>query len=307
LGRDHFFSLSPLFCVHLQIFFPKTLEGRERHEIFPEDRRHADEKISAFQSDLPLGDLRHSWKLAKGIVLQEILKAADSLRPDWIIQGSRRLSGLEEWFPGGISWWTIQKASCPVITVKHLPSASGQTRHLGEFQQDRRALHPETRGAQPPSLRKILYLSGSGESSSRALPDAAALARKSGAELIILHVVDEPCKKNLNSRRHGEDDPAVRLQRLVEKAQTLQTELNVSSSLIIGNPEEAVLARIHQGDTDMVVMGVTHSGGLGIIPTGIFRDHIFHRTSCPIMTVNRNPTGLEKRYQKIFKSWRQRT
>jgi len=295
-----FFHCLPSSAFISKFFFPKALEGREQHEISPEDRRHADEKISAFQSDLPLGDLRHSWKLAKGIVLQEILKAADSLRPDWIVQGSRRLSGLEEWFPGGISWWTIQKASCPVITVKHLPSASGQTRHPGAFHRDRRESQLNTNDAEPASLREILYLSGSGESSSRALPDAAALAAKSGAELIILHVVDEPGNNNRNNRRHGEDDPAVRVQRLVEKARTLQTELHVSSRLIVGNPEEAVLGRIHEGDTDMVVMGVTHSGDLGIIPTGIFRDRIFHRTTCPIMTVNRSSTGFEKRYQKIF-------
>jgi nucleotide-binding universal stress UspA family protein len=295
-----FFHCLPASAFISKFFFPKALEGRGRQEISLEERRHAEEKISAFELDLPLGDLRHSWKIAKGIVLQEILKAADSLRPDWIIQGSRRLSGLEEWIPGGIPWWTIQKASCPVITVKHLPSVSGQTRHLGAFHRDHLESHPETCGAQPPSLRKILYLSGSGESSSRALPDAAAIAKKSSAELIILHVVDEPRKKNLKSGRHEEDDPAVRLQRLVAKARTLQTELNVSSTLVVGNPEEAVLSRIHEDDTDMVVMGIAHSGGLGIIPAGIFRDRIFHRTTCPIMTINRNSAGLEKRYQKLF-------
>lgn len=295
-----FFHCLPSSAFISKFFFPKALEGRERHEISLEERRQAEEKISSFQSSLPLGDLRHSWKLAKGIVLQEILKAADSLRPDWIIQGSRRLSGLEEWIPGGPSWWTIQNAACPVITVKHLPSASGQMRHPGVFHRDRSEPQRNTDGTQPAPLREILYLSGSGESSNRALPDAAALAAKSGAELIILHVVDEPGKNNPGNRRPGEDGPAIQVQRLVEKAQTLQTELRVSSRLIVSNPEEAVLGRIHEGDTDMVVMGVAHRGDLGIIPTGIFRDRIFHRTTCPIMTVNRNSTGFGKRYQKVF-------
>ena len=295
-----FFHCLPSSALISKFFFPKAGEGGERHEISPEDRRHVEEMISSFQSDLPLGDLRHSWKIAKGLVLQEILQAADSLRPDWIIQGSRRLSGLESWIPGGISWLTIQKAACPVITVKHLRFPSGQTRHLTQFQRDQGESYLKTCGVQPLSLRKILYLSGSGESSDKALPEAASLAKKSGAELIILHIIDESRKKNLGSQRDGNGDPASRVLRLVEKARILQTGLNVSSSLLVGDPEETVLARIHDGHTDMVVMGVANSDGLGIIPSGIFRDRIFHRTTCPIMTVNRGSADLEKRYQKLF-------
>jgi nucleotide-binding universal stress UspA family protein len=287
-----FLHCLPASALISNFFFPKGTPDRGRDEIPLEDKRRAEERISAFQSALPLGDLRHSWKIVQGAVLHEILKAADSLRPDWIIQGGRRFSGLEEWIPGGTSWWMIQKAPCPVITVKRLPSVSHQARHAGEFHRDHPESHPSL------SFRKILYLCGSGESSSRALPDAAALAKKSGAELIIFHVVEAPGKREPDGNRSVKEDPAMRVQQLVEKARTLQTELKVSSSLAIGSPEEAILARIQEGDADMIVMGAARGGGF--IPTGIFRDRIFKRATCPIMTVNRNPAGFEKRYRKLF-------
>lgn len=287
-----FFHCLPFSAQASKFFFPKSAEQTARNQILPEERRRAEERISIFESLLPLDGLRHRWKISKGAVLQEILKAADSVRPEWIIQGSRRSPGFEGWIPGGTAWWTIQKAPCPVITLKHRHSGARDIRGFGEFHRDTPEDGPKRGGPAPPSLREILYLSGSGKSSGRALTAAAALAKKGGAELVVLHVTDPTRRGDPDGPK---EDPDARVQRLVERARLLQTGLNVSSSLLVGNPAETVLARIRLGKPDMVVMGAADTGAMAILPAAGFRERIFQGTTSPIMTVNRSFPGLQKR------------
>lgn len=294
-----FFHCLPASALMSGRFFPKPAEAPARHQISPEERRLTEARISAFESLLPLAGLSSRWQIAKGAVLPEILKTAGLLRPDWIIQGSRRSSALEEWIPGGTAWWTIQKAPCPVITVKHHPQQGQTLRGAGES-----PLPPpgsyRSEEQRPPPFREILYLSGSGKSSDRALPAAAALANKSGAGLVILHIAGQTLDRKPGTR-NGAADPGGRVQQLVEKARMLQVGLKVSSLLVAGDPEEAVLARIQERVPDMIVMGVASIDGMGLLPTVIFRDRIFHRTACPIMTVNQQSAGLERRFRKLLK------
>jgi nucleotide-binding universal stress UspA family protein len=293
----------PFHAVTSKFFFPNARRDGEPREVSPEEKRRAEEKISTILSGLPLGDLRHSRKITKGKILQEILNAVDSIRPDWIIQGSRTSFGPEEWIAGGIAWRLIQEAACPIITVKHGPSTSRQPllseRHpLVPFQPSSAAAQSEA-----PSLRKILFLTGFGESSGRALPHAAALAKKTGAELIILHILPNPYPIVAVRGNHPIDDPTQHLQLLVERARTLQTGLNASTCLRLGNPEEVIFSRIQEGDVDMIVMGTGKEIGAGMIQASRLTNGIFRHAPCPVMTINREGilSGIENRYQKIFR------
>ncbi|MCE5262232.1 MAG: universal stress protein [Deltaproteobacteria bacterium] len=259
-----------------RFFFPKSPAEKKGGRLPPGAVRRAEERVLALLADLPLGDLHYSLQITEGAVLAEILRCADSARPDWIIQGNRLLSRLEEWIPRGTSWRLIRKASSPVITVKHDPPASHWP------------------------LRKILHLTDFGESSLRALPHAAALAHRTGAELIILHVL--PDGQRVPDHRDGSAaGPAGRMASLLEKAQALQTGLRVSASLMAGTAEEAVFARIGEGDVGMIVIG-TGRGGSGMIGETSFVEWICRRATCPVMTVNREAatSGIERRYRKIY-------
>jgi len=292
----------PSAAMTSKFFFPKARDDHQRNQISPGERRRAEENISTLLSDLPLGDLRYSWQITKGVVLHEILKAADSVHPDWIIQGSRISSGREEWILRGRSWRLIQKATCPVITVKHDPPASRLLLRPGE-QPPVAAVSPAaTAKSEPPSPRKILYLTGFGESSGPALPHAAALAHKTGAVLIILHVLADLHLVPGIRMNPSLVDPAERMQFLLDKARALQTGLNVSSCLSTGNPEEVILSRIGEGDVDMIVMGTGNGSRSAMIQGSTFTERILRHAPCPVMTVNREgvSSGIERRYRKIF-------
>jgi nucleotide-binding universal stress UspA family protein len=289
-------------AVTSTFFFPKTRDDRENYHLSPGETRRAEEDILTFLSDLPLDNLRYSWKITKGVVLHEILKAVDSVRPDWIIQGSRIFSRLEEWVPRGTSWRLIQKSSCPVITVKHdpppsrLPILSGEPPRVAPLSPAASAM------SEPLSPHKILYITNFGESSRLALPHAAALANKTRAELIILHVLDD--KRRIPGIRMNPPaaDPAGRMELLLDQARALQTGLNASACLDNGNPEEAILSRIGKRDVDMIIMGTGNGSRPGMIQGNTLVERIFRRAACPVMTVNREEvsSGMERRYRKIF-------
>jgi nucleotide-binding universal stress UspA family protein len=289
------------YAMTSKFFFQKRLSNQERNQISPGERHRAEENISTILSALPLGDVRHSWQITKGVVLYEILKAADSVHPDWIIQGSRFSSGLEEWIPRGTSWRLIQKASCPVITVKHHPPASRlllppDEHHLVS------PVSPAATRSEPLSPRKILYLTGFGESSRLALPHAAALANKTGAVLIILHVLADLRRIPGIRISPSVADPSEQIQFLLDKAKAMQTGLNASSCLSTGNPEEVIFSRIDEGDVDMIVMGTGNGSRSAMIQGSTFIERILRRTPCPVMTVNREGVSsrMERRYRKIF-------
>ena len=54
----------------------------------------------------------------EGATSDVILKTAVSFRPDLIVLGSRRLSGMQAWLLRGVSYRVAQEAPCPVLLCK---------------------------------------------------------------------------------------------------------------------------------------------------------------------------------------------
>lgn len=53
-----------------------------------------------------------------GVVVEEILKAAESSKADLIVMGSRGLTGFKELVLGSVSSAVVHRAKMPVLTVK---------------------------------------------------------------------------------------------------------------------------------------------------------------------------------------------
>lgn len=53
-----------------------------------------------------------------GVVVEEILKAADASKADLIVMGSRGLTGFKEMVLGSVSSAVVHRAKMPVLTVK---------------------------------------------------------------------------------------------------------------------------------------------------------------------------------------------
>ena len=57
--------------------------------------------------------------VVKGIPYIEIIKAAKDLSADLIVMGTHGRTGLEHILIGSVAERVIQKASCPVLSIRH--------------------------------------------------------------------------------------------------------------------------------------------------------------------------------------------
>jgi nucleotide-binding universal stress UspA family protein len=295
------FELKLLHCLpasarSARFFFPRTPETDRRDCVSPEEKRMTEERLSALMSDHALGDLPYTLHVVRGMVLPEILKRAATVHPDLIIQGRRNSFRREEWISGGLSRELIQKASCPVVTVKHRPFPSRLLLRPGEspLLTDEAGAVAVDRSVHEPG--KVILLTDFGTPSTRALPHAAWLACRMGSELVILHVLEK-------NRGDFAEEAASRLRFLVERAEALQLALKVSSRLEIGHPEQTIIPRIGRPGLALVVMGAGNTRGSGSLLSKGVLEKILRWTACPVMTVSPEgfPQGIDSRYRSIFR------
>lgn len=288
----HCLASSPLSA---RLFFPRKHDSR-LPEVSAQERRFVEQRMAEMVAALAAADLRHSLRIVKGAVLHEVVRAIDSVHPDWIIQGRRASLRGEEWLTGGISRGVMEKAPCPVITLPH-PSPSSRLvmdrEELPASASDVAASKPHRESF---SSAKIIFLTAFGESSMRALPAAAMLAGKTGAELFMVHLRTDPPDHPKAS------DPGKQLQLLVEKAKALQRGLEVSPCLYEGNPEDLIGKFIRPGTGDMVVMGLGRQSGPPLFQDRLI-ETVLRKAACPVMTVGLKgiSAGVEERYRQIYR------
>ena len=104
--------------------------------------------------------------IARGKPFSEILKAAAAVKARAVMMGGQGHGGLKEKFLGRTAQRVVREAPCPVYIVKEPYSASVP--------------------------KRILCAVDYSEPSKKALEQAAALAKQSGAALSLLHVVENP-------------------------------------------------------------------------------------------------------------------
>ena len=159
-----------------------------------------------------------------------------------------------------------------------------------------------------PVIRKILYTTDLSSNAAYAFAYAASLANRYGAEIIVLHVMEEflssqemsvmsiieekePFVKNLNIQA------ALELVRgRIEKfCQDRSEELPSCTFIIdqitvkIGNPVEEILNHAEKTGCDMIVMGARGHGLLADIMIGSTSRRVVRRSQKPVLVV-RLPT-----------------
>ncbi|MGB7821636.1 MAG: universal stress protein [Candidatus Sulfotelmatobacter sp.] len=127
------------------------------------------------------GNVPHRTWLAEGEVSKAIRTLASENWIDLIVVGASGKANLDKFFLGSIAEGIFRKATCPVLTVGPRVAVK----------------------APGPVLKQILYLTNLREESHCALDYAISLASHCGAQLMLLHVVeqDEPNPPDQESLR----------------------------------------------------------------------------------------------------------
>jgi len=146
-------------------------------------------------------------------------------------------------------------------------------------------------------LKKILVATDFGSASESALRYAQALARGFGAELHVLHVVENLLTRAMDGYGYAAISPEVQLD--VERAGLRQTEGLLSdedrrelrakaSTVTSNNPAAEIVDYARTNGIDLVVVGTHGRGAIAHLFMGSVAERVVRTAPCPVLTV-RNP------------------
>ncbi len=134
-------------------------------------------------------------------------------------------------------------------------------------------------------LQRILFPTDFSESGGEALLYATALARDTGAKLIVLHVEEQPLAYGAGHGYYSgpepeEEDLLARMQALQPHDDALEYEYHI----ITGDPGSRIAGFAKEQEVDLIVMGTHGRSGLLHLLLGSVAEAVVRHAHCPVMT-----------------------
>ena len=159
-------------------------------------------------------------------------------------------------------------------------------------------------------MKKILVPTDFSKPALLAVDAAADIARKSGAELILLHVVEGASEGSFNiegeATYSGDWEDKIFTLKLIEKAKKQLTKLagdskladvKVRQELKMGSPFHGMNAIITERKVDLVVMGTSGKSELEQMIIGSNTEKVVRHAHCPVLTLHNKP--IRKEFKNI--------
>jgi universal stress protein A len=148
-----------------------------------------------------------------------------------------------------------------------------------------------------PTLTKILAPNDFSDDSTRALGYAEEMARKFGAEVLVLHV-DQPLAPVMLAPEFGPSIDTGVMSRIAEEQRLLaQKELDkivgrlrdgglkARSLLRVGAPFLEIINAAQTENADLIVMGTHGRSGLAHVLLGSVAERVVQKAPCPVLTI----------------------
>ncbi|MBW3600164.1 MAG: universal stress protein [Planctomycetes bacterium] len=133
---------------------------------------------------------------------------------------------------------------------------------------------------------KILFPTDFSHCSDSALPLATALARDTGAKLLIVHVEEPPLAYGGGEMYYGTPDPVTEdLRKMLQKVVPSDPAVAHEHHLVVGDPAVAVAELAKSEGVDFIVMGTHGRTGLRRLLMGSVAEAIVRRSPCPVLTM----------------------
>ena len=135
-------------------------------------------------------------------------------------------------------------------------------------------------------IQKILFPVDLTDNSSKVFPYVLSVSEKYGAEICLLHVVEDFAKwVPLEQYREDALKGAEETLKKVCEAQ-LQGCPSFQEKIVYGDPAQEILKAIESEKIDVVVMGTHGRKGLENVLFGSVARNVVRRSSVPVLTVN---------------------
>ncbi|MFZ9981797.1 MAG: universal stress protein [Cyclobacteriaceae bacterium] len=154
-------------------------------------------------------------------------------------------------------------------------------------------------------MKKILVPTDFSKHGMAALETAVELAKKSGAAITLLHVVEQALTGSYTISGEGhpnESEERMFTYEMIKKSrQILEKQVmdprfknvTVTGELKLGNPYHGIRAIITDHKPDLVVMGARGNNSLERIILGSTTERVVRHMDCPVLTVHKKPLNFK--------------
>jgi nucleotide-binding universal stress UspA family protein len=148
------------------------------------------------------------------------------------------------------------------------------------------------------AFKQILVATDFSEPSELALEYAHTLARKFGAALAVVHVVEEPFPI---ASEFSPADVASYRTRLVDEATrelsgavSALTDVPVRAEVVVGSTAQGIVEAATERGADLIVMGTRGRGAVATLLMGSVAERVVRTADCPVLTVHRSRAAAEE-------------
>jgi nucleotide-binding universal stress UspA family protein len=155
-------------------------------------------------------------------------------------------------------------------------------------------------------MKNILVPTDFSKISIGALEVAVEIAKKSNADITLLHVVEEATPDSYSisgewrTRENWEDK--IFTLKLIEKAKTQLEKIvldpkysavTINGELRLGNAFHGMRTIITEHKVDLVVMGTKGRSGMGEMVIGTNTERVVRHAKCPVLSINKKPAKVD--------------
>jgi nucleotide-binding universal stress UspA family protein len=144
-------------------------------------------------------------------------------------------------------------------------------------------------------LNKILFPTDFSHTGDAALELATALARDTGATLVIVHVEESPNVYAGGEFYYGIPNPPTdELRRMLQEVKPADAAVRFEHRLLTGDPAATIVRLADEEGVDMIVLGTHGRTGLMRMLMGSVAEAIVRRANCPVLSYKHHSGKSEK-------------
>lgn len=130
----------------------------------------------------------------------------------------------------------------------------------------------------------VLFPTDFSTASDAALSHAEALAKQSGAELLIIHVEEPPLAYGGGELYYGLPEPTSdRIQKMLADVQPKDPAVKFKHRLMMGDPAGEIVRVAGEEKVDSIVLGTHGRTGLSRLLMGSVAEGVVRRAPCPVL------------------------
>jgi nucleotide-binding universal stress UspA family protein len=118
LAEEHGSAISLVHAYHLPVEFQQLEGAYLPQDFWTNVKDEAQQSLATYQEEIAARGIEVETVVREGYPATVIEEEAKRLEADLIVIGTRGLSGIKHMLLGSIAERVVQKAPCPVLTVK---------------------------------------------------------------------------------------------------------------------------------------------------------------------------------------------